>query len=173
MAFVFSSRRRHTRFDCDWSSDVCSSDLSVSVLCAIAIAECRHQSPVRLTSGGLVMRVFATFSWAPLGLISTVLRFSPRDHTLPRDCEGIAIQRVFQWLRSVYIFIYMDVFVVVTHSVSVLCAIAIAECRHQSPVRLTSGGLVMRVFATFSWAPLGLISTVLRFSPRDHTLPRD
>src|SRR2546430_13610865 len=23
-----SSRRRHTRFDCDWSSDVCSSDLS-------------------------------------------------------------------------------------------------------------------------------------------------
>src|SRR2546430_13511706 len=27
MDFVFSSRRRHTRFDCDWSSDVCSSDL--------------------------------------------------------------------------------------------------------------------------------------------------
>src|SRR2546430_2203141 len=24
----FSSRRRHTRFDCDWSSDVCSSDLA-------------------------------------------------------------------------------------------------------------------------------------------------
>src|SRR2546427_10137446 len=27
--FFFSSRRRHTRFDCDWSSDVCSSDLGV------------------------------------------------------------------------------------------------------------------------------------------------
>src|SRR2546430_4467062 len=27
MSFFFSSRRRHTRFDCDWSSDVCSSDL--------------------------------------------------------------------------------------------------------------------------------------------------
>src|SRR2546430_7165216 len=27
--FFFSSRRRHTRFDCDWSSDVCSSDLQV------------------------------------------------------------------------------------------------------------------------------------------------
>src|SRR5205085_2979485 len=25
--YFFSSRRRHTRFDCDWSSDVCSSDL--------------------------------------------------------------------------------------------------------------------------------------------------
>src|SRR2546430_13022414 len=28
--FFFSSRRRHTRFDCDWSSDVCSSDLTVA-----------------------------------------------------------------------------------------------------------------------------------------------
>src|SRR2546430_7114195 len=27
--FFFSSRRRHTRFDCDWSSDVCSSDLAL------------------------------------------------------------------------------------------------------------------------------------------------
>src|SRR5260370_13489642 len=25
--FFFSSRRRHRRFKCDWSSDVCSSDL--------------------------------------------------------------------------------------------------------------------------------------------------
>src|SRR5260370_41615588 len=30
--FFFSSRRRHTRFKCDWSSDVCSSDLKISVL---------------------------------------------------------------------------------------------------------------------------------------------
>src|SRR2546430_10080250 len=29
VVFFFSSRRRHTRFDCDWSSDVCSSDLFV------------------------------------------------------------------------------------------------------------------------------------------------
>src|SRR5260370_1846709 len=27
--FFFSSRRRHTRFKCDWSSDVCSSDLTL------------------------------------------------------------------------------------------------------------------------------------------------
>src|SRR5260370_15214492 len=32
MCFFFSSRRRHTRFKCDWSSDVCSSDLSKSVV---------------------------------------------------------------------------------------------------------------------------------------------
>src|SRR5207237_5742617 len=30
--FFFSSRRRHTRFKCDWSSDVCSSDLDAVVL---------------------------------------------------------------------------------------------------------------------------------------------
>src|SRR2546430_15750588 len=31
LIFFFSSRRRHTRFDCDWSSDVCSSDLRLPV----------------------------------------------------------------------------------------------------------------------------------------------
>src|SRR5688500_20279462 len=30
--FFFSSRRRHTRLQCDWSSDVCSSDLKVNNL---------------------------------------------------------------------------------------------------------------------------------------------
>src|SRR5690606_40762268 len=29
LCFFFSSRRRHTRFSRDWSSDVCSSDLGV------------------------------------------------------------------------------------------------------------------------------------------------
>src|SRR5689334_24003384 len=29
VGFFFSSRRRHTRWNCDWSSDVCSSDLHV------------------------------------------------------------------------------------------------------------------------------------------------
>src|SRR2546428_2072312 len=34
--FFFSSRRRHTRSDRDWSSDVCSSDLSLPAMFAIA-----------------------------------------------------------------------------------------------------------------------------------------
>src|SRR2546430_16154967 len=37
--FFFSSRRRHTRFDCDWSSDVCSSDLAPNGLDAIELAD--------------------------------------------------------------------------------------------------------------------------------------
>src|SRR5256885_4844014 len=30
MTFFFSSRRRHTRLQGDWSSDVCSSDLAIA-----------------------------------------------------------------------------------------------------------------------------------------------
>src|SRR5260370_22337051 len=35
LVFFFSSRRRHTRFKCDWSSDVCSSDLLAALALAI------------------------------------------------------------------------------------------------------------------------------------------
>src|SRR4051812_49577834 len=31
LCFFFSSRRRHTRLTCDWSSDVCSSDLEIKI----------------------------------------------------------------------------------------------------------------------------------------------
>src|SRR2546430_11488580 len=37
--FFFSSRRRHTRFDCDWSSDVCSSDLAMVTIAFGLIVE--------------------------------------------------------------------------------------------------------------------------------------
>src|SRR2546430_8306779 len=42
--FFFSSRRRHTRFDCDWSSDVCSSDLRSTTALA---RRCAARRPVR------------------------------------------------------------------------------------------------------------------------------
>src|SRR5207237_322769 len=37
MIFFFSSRRRHTRFKCDWSSDVCSSDLFTKRMPSFAV----------------------------------------------------------------------------------------------------------------------------------------
>src|SRR5207237_2138764 len=37
--FFFSSRRRHTRFKCDWSSDVCSSDLRAASSAARSASE--------------------------------------------------------------------------------------------------------------------------------------
>src|SRR5260370_29332612 len=39
--FFFSSRRRHTRFKCDWSSDVCSSDLGFTNLMQIVIRKAK------------------------------------------------------------------------------------------------------------------------------------
>src|SRR5688572_31780283 len=42
--FFFSSRRRHTRFDCDWSSDVCSSDLLAAREDAPRAAELRGRA---------------------------------------------------------------------------------------------------------------------------------
>src|SRR5436190_15588470 len=38
LAFFFSSRRRHTRSLCDWSSDVCSSDLAEEMGAKVLIA---------------------------------------------------------------------------------------------------------------------------------------
>src|SRR3989475_2551916 len=46
--FFFSSRRRHTRFDCDWSSDVCSSDLTGSCLCYADCSVTHDQSAVKV-----------------------------------------------------------------------------------------------------------------------------
>src|SRR6266480_5342806 len=37
--FFFSSRRRHTRLTCDWSSDVCSSDLFSPELIEFGVGE--------------------------------------------------------------------------------------------------------------------------------------
>src|SRR5690242_21184942 len=38
--FFFSSRRRHTRLTCDWSSDVCSSDLAAPDVTACCVSDC-------------------------------------------------------------------------------------------------------------------------------------
>src|SRR5688572_31574520 len=54
--FFFSSRRRHTRFDCDWSSDVCSSDLGESEAAKVAVRNIRkdvNEAIKRLQKEGL------------------------------------------------------------------------------------------------------------------------
>src|SRR5438309_5965284 len=42
--FFFSSRRRHTRWNCDWSSDVCSSDLGPAT--SVPTAPCQLRPAV-------------------------------------------------------------------------------------------------------------------------------
>src|SRR5438034_3725919 len=46
--FFFSSRRRHTRSLCDWSSDVCSSDLYLESQGRFEIAEVRVRESLQL-----------------------------------------------------------------------------------------------------------------------------
>src|SRR2546430_8983833 len=78
--FFFSSRRRHTRFDCDWSSDVCSSDLamhralngivasngsadlSAALALAAGAARAGEQSRANLFSDGNVQPLHAAFA---------------------------------------------------------------------------------------------------------------
>src|SRR5947207_3920245 len=43
LMFFFSTRRRHTRSLCDWSSDVCSSDLTPAVNLATVLSAARSK----------------------------------------------------------------------------------------------------------------------------------
>src|SRR3712207_9442837 len=49
--FFFSSRRRHTRYWRDWSSDVCSSDLTAVVIVIKAVKATSREAPRRLKGG--------------------------------------------------------------------------------------------------------------------------
>src|SRR5256886_7557723 len=53
--FFFSSRRRHTRFDCDWSSDVCSSDLSEIIISPRRRRFRRIAAPVAASGAVLIL----------------------------------------------------------------------------------------------------------------------
>src|SRR5256886_7510056 len=76
--FFFSSRRRHTRFDCDWSSDVCSSDLS-------RVLERERDTPLEGRNGrGIDLdHAFGTIARAP-----EPGRPVGQDHLLRRDARG-------------------------------------------------------------------------------------
>src|SRR6266478_7603509 len=58
--FFFSSRRRHTRFDCDWSSDVCSSDLVNRAPMFYIYGQVQKPGQYRLERGMTVIQALAT-----------------------------------------------------------------------------------------------------------------
>src|SRR5438477_8028998 len=59
MEFFFSSRRRHTRLTCDWSSDVCSSDLVTSTVVGMLVPPGSTTVEVTLTEdhGETILRL--------------------------------------------------------------------------------------------------------------------
>src|SRR2546430_10068557 len=85
--FFFSSRRRHTRFDCDWSSDVCSSDLGSVVLIEgeTGIGKTRlvqeFVAHVRSLGGVLALngRERAAGAQLPYGILAEIGRASCRE----------------------------------------------------------------------------------------------
>src|SRR2546430_7359453 len=72
IGFFFSSRRRHTRFDCDWSSDVCSSDLEVE-----QVAD--HVTMIH--QGGIVLS-------APLDDIKESHRTRSEERRVGKECRS-------------------------------------------------------------------------------------
>src|SRR6266480_3506225 len=77
--FFFSSRRRHTRLTCDWSSDVCSSDLARIVplrLVVLALVAILLMTSITERSGlDPGVKRFALYFgiWVPYPLIFTIV----------------------------------------------------------------------------------------------------
>src|SRR2546430_10617213 len=93
--FFFSSRRRHTRFDCDWSSDVSSSDLERDALEPVS----RKELSQRLRDGLVtVLDVRPEDEYAaghvpkainiPLRELTRRLRQIPKNREVVAYCRG-------------------------------------------------------------------------------------
>src|SRR5256886_11368089 len=87
--FFFSSRRRHTRFDCDWSSDVCSSDLIRAVMDA---AGSERAALFGLADGGSLAILFAATypeRTAALVLYATLPRYvRSEERRVGKECRS-------------------------------------------------------------------------------------
>src|SRR3712207_5576916 len=105
--FFFSSRRRHTRYWRDWSSDVCSSDLVyidiahraafMYSFAALVMARLLESSPyaerVQLGASGLVL------------LFLTLTIFGYLSHGLRDDTDNIFRERTFTTTWYMYLLI--------------------------------------------------------------------
>src|SRR5690606_39899244 len=90
LRYFFSSRRRHTRFSRDWSSDVCSSDLATSeggvgsslgnALAGLGISTEATQETARTASEIDQMRDWQPVAWlASLGIVRSEERRVVKD----------------------------------------------------------------------------------------------
>src|SRR5437588_2951452 len=88
--FFFSSRRRHTRSLCDWSSDVCSSDLT-----SIFILDLALTGALLLLIGGSVVFYVSNYRWlkaygTDVGAIITHVRRDNRseERRVGKECRS-------------------------------------------------------------------------------------
>src|SRR3712207_1765390 len=88
MSFFFSSRRRHTRYWRDWSSDVCSSDLFVTVgLTSLAFLLTLAEW-LSTFEGGFSLCALLTVLAAAAALTVAVLTLLRRLRTRPSAAVG-------------------------------------------------------------------------------------
>src|SRR5256886_3076992 len=92
VVFFFSSRRRHTRFDCDWSSDVCSSDLGDELI-DLARIRVDYDLYVLKDKSELAMRVAAALHTAGAALLnpypaSATLRDRSEERRVGEECRS-------------------------------------------------------------------------------------
>src|SRR5438034_10017849 len=83
--FFFSSRRRHTRSLCDWSSDVCSSDLRDIRLVVATDAACEG---LNLQTLGTLINV--DLPWNPSRLeqrLGRIKRFRSEERRVGKECR--------------------------------------------------------------------------------------
>src|SRR2546422_8130369 len=87
--FFFSSRRRHTRCSRDWSSDVCSSDLSISHTASVIEAHIERGVAVSTADGYLrdkKLRIMVLRLRADLPALIA-------DPLLPHRAASLALER--------------------------------------------------------------------------------
>src|SRR5256886_4173544 len=98
VSFFFSSRRRHTRFDCDWSSDVCSSDLCRCCSAASTASPLRGRSrsrhPLRIGRGGPPSRRAPVLGLTSIVWTGTRCRVRSEEHTSELQSQSNLVCRL-------------------------------------------------------------------------------
>src|SRR5437764_412466 len=127
--FFFSSRRRHTRYIGDWSSDVCSSDLSpIAKLCVASLIAPRRYGPTNPP-------VLPTEFTSAIDAAAAVFESADRD-VVARAQNGPNIDaNPIIAIDSVTIDQTMPVPAVLTASAAPPTVAATAKCQRRSPVR--------------------------------------
>src|SRR2546421_964172 len=88
--FFFSSRRRHTRSDRDWSSDVCSSDLSAAAVpsSATSISSAPRRAPKRGLPPTSRLRSTRDFKERSRSVFSRRLDYRSEERRVGKECRS-------------------------------------------------------------------------------------
>src|SRR5690606_39795067 len=90
--FFFSSRRRHTRFSRDWSSDVCSSDLGLSGRGRQQIKPRTTGFPQQLDgqlfdAPALVVKKVKDCAFNPVGIMAEITGQRSEERRVGKECR--------------------------------------------------------------------------------------